>query len=64
MCSLIYPTLKCASYALENWLGVKSAIAKMDDLLEKAALNRITTKDQGGNKKTSEVIRYILDNWK
>jgi len=56
-------TLKLSAYALEKWLRVPNAIKKMEKIIKQAIKTKNTTKDMGGNKKTMEVVDYILNNW-
>lgn len=56
-------TLKLSVYALEKWLKVSKAIEKLEMVIDKAIKSKNVTKDMGGNKKTTEVVDYILNNW-
>jgi hypothetical protein len=56
-------TLKLSAYALEKWLKVTNAIEKMEKIISKAVQNKNVTKDKGGDKKTTEVVDYVLNNW-
>jgi isocitrate/isopropylmalate dehydrogenase len=56
-------TLKLSAYALEKWLKVPNAIEKMEKIISKAIQTKNITPDMGGNKKTMEVVDYILSNW-
>ena len=56
-------TLKLSAYALEKWLKVTNAIEKMEKIIAKAIKTKNVTKDMGGDKKTMEVVDYILNNW-
>lgn len=56
-------TLKLSAYALEKWLKIPTAIKKMETIINKAIQTKNVTKDMGGDKKTIEVVDYILNNW-
>jgi hypothetical protein len=64
--NLINPTatVKGAAHALEDWLKIPNATHKMKKILDSAIKNKMVTRDMGGNKTTTEVVDYILNNWK
>jgi len=57
-------TLKLSAYALEEWLGVNGATSKMERIVKKAIKSGNVTRDMSGNKKTMEVVDYVLKQWK
>lgn len=59
-----FATLKLSAYALEKWLKIPNAVCNMEKLINKAVKTKNITKDMGGNRKTKEVVDYILCNWK
>lgn len=56
-------TIKAAAHALERWIGVEGAQARIDTILDHAVKTRNCTPDLGGTKQTSQVVRYVLENW-
>jgi|GEM_PF-1661755 len=56
-------TLKLSAYALEKWLHVPNAIERMEKIISKAIQTKNITPDMGGDKKTMEVVDYVLNNW-
>lgn len=57
-------TLKLSAYALEKWLKIPGAIEKMEKIISKAIKTKNITPDMGGDKKTMEVVDYVLRQWK
>lgn len=56
-------TLRLSAYALEKWLKIPKAIERMEKIINKAIKTKNVTKDMGGDKKTMEVVNYVLRNW-
>ncbi|PIT94024.1 hypothetical protein COU00_01215 [Candidatus Falkowbacteria bacterium CG10_big_fil_rev_8_21_14_0_10_43_11] len=56
-------TLKLSAYALEKWLKVPRVIEEMEMVIDRAIKSKNVTKDMGGNKKTAEVVDFVLNNW-
>lgn len=57
-------TLKLSAHGLERWLKIQKAKQKMDEIIKKTVKNKIITPDMLGNKKTMEVVDYVLSLWK
>jgi len=59
-----FATLRAAAYALEKWLGVPHAIARMEHALDETVTARRVTRDMGGGATTQQVLQSVLAAWR